>query len=525
MLVEPCPGGDGGGIYNSGTLTLINSTVSDNTTGNGAVASGFPGKGGGGGDGGGIYNGGTLTLTNSTVSSNITGHGGAGSGDIESSGGDGGDGGGVYDSDTLMVINSTVSSNTTGSGGAPSGFSEGGDGGDGGGLYLVDSNATLSGNTVSANIAHDDGGGLYLNGSDATLNATTVTANTATWYGGGLYLWSSDAELTNNVIADSQANIAGSGLYITAHSSPQLLHNTIARNSSGDGSGVHVTGNSGVAFLNTVLVSHTIGITVTAGSTATFQATLWGSDAWANDTDWNGEGTIITGTRNYWGNPDFVDPEAGDYHIGPDSAAIDVGVDAGGTTDIDGEPRPDGCWADIGADEYQGRTCHRTYLPVVTKIYSTSRDVNFMESSGRKPRCLRRGGRPVPRTREQRFADDSGKRCWGGVNVLCYNSCRESKAGSSHGLSVGLPLCLDSPVPPQGTDGGCGAAAGGIDPRDLRRAGLGSGGIDGAAGSCTLVRQLSASGCARKGDECAEEYHSAGVVRWVSTLAPVALGR
>ena len=137
----------------------------------------------------------------------------------------------------------------------------------------------------------------------------------------------------------------------------------------------------------------------------------------------------------------------------------------------------------------------------------------FMESSGRKPRRLRRGGRPVPRTREQQFADDSGKRRLGGVNVSCYNNCRESKAGSSHGLSVGLSLCLDSPVPPQGTDGGCGAAVGGIDPRDLRSAGLGSGGIDGVVGSCTPVCQLSASGCACEGDECAEEYHGAGVVR------------
>ena len=48
--------GNGGGIYNGGTLTLTNSTVSGNT----AWAT----------RGGGIYNSGTLTLTNSTVSGN-----------------------------------------------------------------------------------------------------------------------------------------------------------------------------------------------------------------------------------------------------------------------------------------------------------------------------------------------------------------------------------------------------------------------------------------------------------------------
>jgi hypothetical protein len=51
-----------------------------------------------------------------------------------------------------------------------------------------------------------------------------------------------------------------------------------------------------VAVTNTILVSHTVGIRVTAGNTATLEATLWGSGPWANDTDWGGAGTVITGT-------------------------------------------------------------------------------------------------------------------------------------------------------------------------------------------------------------------------------------
>ena len=50
----------GGGIYNSGALTLINSTVSSNSARNG----------------GGIYNSGTLTFVNSTVSGNSAAQGG-----------------------------------------------------------------------------------------------------------------------------------------------------------------------------------------------------------------------------------------------------------------------------------------------------------------------------------------------------------------------------------------------------------------------------------------------------------------
>jgi uncharacterized repeat protein (TIGR01451 family) len=49
-----------------------------------------------------------------------------------------------------------------------------------------------------------------------------------------------------------------------------------------------------------------------------------------------------------------VDPDNGDYHIGPGSAAIDAGVDAGVTTDIDGQARPSGLGPDLGADELSG---------------------------------------------------------------------------------------------------------------------------------------------------------------------------
>ncbi len=102
---------------------------------------------------------------------------------------------------------------------------------------------------------------------------------------------------------------------------------------------------------DTILVSHTVGISVTAGNTATLQATLWGSGAWANGSDWGGAGSITTGTVNVWGDPAFVNPDAGDYHILPTSAAVDAGVHAGVTTDIDGDARPYGNGYDIGADE------------------------------------------------------------------------------------------------------------------------------------------------------------------------------
>ena len=79
----------GGGIYNSGTLTVSNSTFAGNSAGFG---------------GGGIDNSGTLTVSNSTFSSNSAYYDGTGRG------------GGIYNRNggTLTVNNSTFAGNSAG---------------------------------------------------------------------------------------------------------------------------------------------------------------------------------------------------------------------------------------------------------------------------------------------------------------------------------------------------------------------------------------------------------------------------
>jgi uncharacterized repeat protein (TIGR01451 family) len=204
---------------------------------------------------------------------------------------------------------------------------------------------TIEGLVITGGHADGPGGGMYVVSATAVIKGNHILSNTAA-IGGGLYLQSGDATLHNNVVADNQAN----GIYIKGGKG-QLLHTTIARNAS---NGVHVANNgadySTVVLTNTILVSHTTGIIVTDGNTATLEATLWGSGTWANNTEWAGTG-IITGTRNYWEDPGFVNPDAGDYHIGANSAARDAGVDAGVNDDGDGDPRPMGHGYDIGADE------------------------------------------------------------------------------------------------------------------------------------------------------------------------------
>jgi fibronectin-binding autotransporter adhesin len=232
----------------------------------------------------------------------------------------------------------------------------------GGGLSVWVSRATLKGNTVMSNSAQMDGGGLYLYGSPAaTLGDNLFTFNSAVSSGGGLFLYRSNATLTNTVVLGNRAKAQGCGLYIR-YSSPHLLHSTIARNSGGDGSGVHVTGDLGyqsiVELTNTILVSHSVGISVTGGNTATVNGILW-------------YGTPITLSQSitattvvqdqYNGDPRFA---ADGYHLTSGSAAIDRGVAAGVATDMDGQSRPQNLVPDIGADEYPG---WHIYLPVVMR--------------------------------------------------------------------------------------------------------------------------------------------------------------
>jgi Domain of unknown function (DUF4347) len=160
----------GGGIKNSGTLTLNNSTVSGNTT--------TPY-----GDGGGILNLSTLTLNNSTISGNTASSIG--------------DGGGIKNFGTSTLNNSTVSGNT---------------GDFGGGIGNSSGTLTLNNSTVSGNTAKY-GSGIYNFSGTLTLNKSTLTGNTATRGGGGIFNSGGTLALKNSILSGNTATSSGGGIY------------------------------------------------------------------------------------------------------------------------------------------------------------------------------------------------------------------------------------------------------------------------------------------------------------------------
>lgn len=227
----------------------------------------------------------------------------------------------------------------------------------GAGLYLVWSAVRIAGNTLYDNQGWMGAGVYSYYDKGSVIEANTVTSNTASGYGGGIVIYITPSPnrpwVINNVIAHNRASGGSGGFYAWSDwyiSSVTFAHNTMMDNGEAIGVGMNMT----ATLTNNIVVSHTLGITTTDSSANVFaDHTLF----------WHNTGDGIRGTNPVDGDPAFVNPDAGDYHIGPTSAAIDAGVDAGVTTDIDGDSRPIGARVDIGADEF----LMPIYLPLVVR--------------------------------------------------------------------------------------------------------------------------------------------------------------
>lgn len=345
--------GEGGGIHisNAPAVQVINNVVLSNT----AAITGGLGYGGG------------LTLFGSSgviVDGNRIEHNVAQAGLAPTFGSVGG-GIHCWGSDDVVFSDNIVRYNTAS---VPANGQGGGIGIEGCDRLTVVGNM-LQGNVGSAGTTTGGGrgGGLGVYASrDLTINANRVLSNTAGFYtgwGGGFYLLRNTTfTMTNNIVAGNVASYQGGGLaFETSSSEPvtgTLLHNTFFANNQGSGDGraaIHVNEPYvSLVLTNNLIYSHTYGILVDGSSTARLYNTLF----YANDIDTSGMGSIVN-TDPITGQDPLLD---GDYHLQADSPAINAGVDAGISTDIDGDLRDSS--PDVGADERAGIGI---YLPLISK--------------------------------------------------------------------------------------------------------------------------------------------------------------
>jgi parallel beta-helix repeat protein len=315
--------GYGGGIAIS---TSRNCTVTGNTIESNRATSGSVTRGGMGG-GVAVESSAGVVLRNNRIRNNVAGVDGPGYGGGVSAG---------WENDLLVTENLVEGNSAAASPGKQ---------GQGGGIYLYsEGNVNLDGNQVlgnSANVTAGTGGGLWIRGP------TSLT-------------------MTNNIVAGNRASDQGGGMGLEAYQSAPvtgtLLHNTFVGNNAGSGYGQVgidlVSGWIKLALVNNLLSTHSNALCVALGSTVTLTSTLFYGNSGG---DFCLGGPVVN-TGAITGQDPLLDAT---YHLRAGSPAIDAGVNADVTVDIDGDLRPIGTGYDIGADEYTERRL--VYLPVVLK--------------------------------------------------------------------------------------------------------------------------------------------------------------
>jgi len=390
----------GGGIYNLGTLTVTDSTVANNSAG----------------QGGGIENdvSASLTIANSTITGNSTLDGGTGGGIIDRGG-------------TLTITNSTIVGNQAAGDGSAGGiFAEGGTviitgstiadntaGGYGGGIVsevdpkLFTGTLTIANSTISGNNSTGGGGGI---GSSAMLsvNGSTISGNAA-GYGGGIDNQGT-LTATDSTIADNSAGLFGGA--INDDGTLVAVNCTIAYNnvaSGGSGGGLAVGYRSTATLYNTIvalntngtgssptpddiiLLSGTEGTGTISPSSAYNLIGTGGSGGLTNGANGNLVGVADPGLAplgDYEGSTQTIGLLSGSPAIdgGNNSLAVDPSTGLPLTTDQRGTdfPRIVNGKVDIGAYEFPGVTNDWTIMVYMTASVNleqaTADKINQMEA-------------------------------------------------------------------------------------------------------------------------------------------------
>ena len=289
------------------------------------------------------------------------------------------------------------------------------------GLLMNSADAIVISNTIESNSAPDrEGGGVAISTiciGTINLQNNIIRKNTARM-GGGVGGRAFGLSLTGNLIEDNLASESGGGMHfakdtvITSCVVPAINMNAnrVLRNSAPQAgaividTGVAVRGTNDLVANNVTTGFQTASVQVLNGQLETRYWTLvnngrygfsTGNTASASITNALIAGHIVAGASGnvtvdhalffengstcssgatcsnaLSGDPKFRWAQLGDYHICQGSAALDVAVNAGVTTDFEDQVRPQGAGYDIGADEWDLVNCRpvrMVWVPIVVR--------------------------------------------------------------------------------------------------------------------------------------------------------------
>lgn len=200
------------------------------------------------------------------------------------------------------------------------------------------------------------GGGVFATGALA-VTSTVFLANSAR-VGGGLAHTAGNGQLANSLFAGNTAAEGGAALSLSGTGTDYVKHLTIGNSLPIATSAISTTKEI-VHLQNVIITDHAVGLDVNQGFVAVNNALFH-----ANGQDIAGD--VAAESDRVTGDPLFVNPAGGDYHLQPGSPAVDAGIDAGLAVDFDGDPRPLLQGYDIGFDEaVDAVALHRLLMPLL----------------------------------------------------------------------------------------------------------------------------------------------------------------